>query len=57
MDIPKATHVVVQLYWADVDPLLGAVMVMLSEPFASQPERIALLSLACQLSTAVRERK
>jgi hypothetical protein len=50
MDVPKATHVVVQLYWADVEPLLTAVIGMLSQPGAPQPERIALLSVACQLN-------
>lgn len=57
MDVPKATHIAVLLYWADVDPLLRAVILILSQPDAPQPERIALLSLACQLKAAVRERK
>ena len=57
MDVPKATHIVVQVYWADLDPLLTAVTGMLHQPGAPLPERFALLSLACQLSNAVRNRK
>ena len=49
MDVPEATGVAITLDRADARTLFDAAISALNEPFATEPERMALLSLACQL--------
>lgn len=55
MDVPKATAVAITLDRADARTLLTAAISALDEPFATEPERLAILSLACQLHCQLRE--
>lgn len=54
MDSPKATAVAITLDRADARTLLDAAISALNEPFANEPECMALLSLACQLRRQLR---
>lgn len=54
MATPEATPVAVTLDRADAHTLLSAALGALDLPLADDPERMALLSLACQLSRALR---
>ncbi len=54
MASPEATPVAVILDKADAHSLLAAALDALNLPFAGEPERMALLALACQLRQALR---
>jgi hypothetical protein len=54
MATPEATPVAVTLDRADACTLLAAALGTLDLPLADDPERMALLALACQLRTALR---